>query len=279
MMTKKDLSKQSKTFYDSKEADELYHYLLGGNDNHVGLYDEDNASIEAASKNIVLAMAKKIPRIKKSSRMLDLGSGYGGAVRVIAEEFGCKIDCLNISEIQNKRNEAKTKKAGLDNLINITTGNFESIFFDHETFDLIWSQDALQHSDKKEKVFSELSWVLKPGGRFIFTDLLEAKDCPEGGLDELYAHFPSLSLGSTKSYKRLVLGNDLQNVYAKELPEQLLNHSKKVIKKINDNRKTVDKKSNKAFVEKTLKGLDIIVNLVEKGHLSWGIMLFQKRNT
>lgn len=278
-MTKRDLSEISKAYYDSKEADQLHHQILGGNDNHVGLYDEDNSTIVDASKNIVLAMAKKIPRIKKSSKMLDLGSGYGGSVRIIAEEFGCKIECLNISEIENKHNEVKTKKAGLDNLINITTGNFESILFDHETFDLIWSQDALQHSNNKEKVFSELSWVLKPGGRFIFTDLLQTNDCPAGGLDELYEHFPNVDLGSIKTYKRITLGSDLQNVYAKELPEQLLNHNKKVIEKIKKERTALSKKSNKAFVDKTLKGLDIIVDLAEKGHLSWGIMMFQKRNT
>ncbi len=278
IMIDKDFSAISKDYYDSKEADEFHHHIFGGENNHIGMYDEKHTNVKDASRNIILAMTKKLPRIKKSSKMLDLGSGYGGAARVIAEEFGCKIECLNISETENKRNLAKTKKAGFDNLINITEGNFESIFFDHESFDLIWSQDALQHSNKKDKVFSELTWVLKPGGRFIFTDLLEGVDCPEGGLDELYDHFPAMSLGSVKSYKRLSLGGDLQNVYSKELPEQMINHCTKVLEIVKSQYKQVVKKSNEAFVKKTVKGIELMKEAGEKGHLSWGVMLFQKRN-
>lgn len=47
--------------------------------------------------------------------------------------------------------------------------NLQDLSFPHDTFDLVITQDVLEHVACPEKAFSEIYRVLKPGGYFIFT--------------------------------------------------------------------------------------------------------------
>jgi len=47
--------------------------------------------------------------------------------------------------------------------------NLQDLSFPDETFDLVITQDVLEHVDHPEKAFSEINRVLKPGGYHIFT--------------------------------------------------------------------------------------------------------------
>lgn len=278
-MTEEDVLKKIANYYNSKEASAYQQLILGGDSSHIGMYDNDKQSIAEACHNTTVTMIQKLPKFKKSSIVLEIGSGYGTVTRYVAEEFGCKkMTCLNISEQENKVNESKNKKAKLDDLITVTAGNYESILADFESFDVILSQDALTYSKDKDKVFSEVSWVLKPGGRFLFTDLLESVDCPDGALDAIYDHFPNIEFCSVKSYKRLTLRRELENVYAREFPEDLVMHYKKIKEALKVQSAKLAKKTSASFVKEKQKGIQLLLDAAEKGHLSWGILQFQKRN-
>ena len=223
-------------------------------------------------------MVKILPTIKRGHRILVLGSGYGGAARYLAEEFGCKVDCLNISELQNKRNEALTKKAGLEDKVKIIQGKFEELPYDRDTIDLVWSQDALLHSEDKIKVFREIKRVLNSSGRLIFSDLMQSDDCPEDVLKKILARLNLKDLGSFKKYKRIAQRADLEQVYLREMPDQLATHYAKVLENLNDMWNKLIIKSDKEFLEREKQGLADWIDASHKGYLNWGILQFQKRN-
>jgi SAM-dependent methyltransferase len=58
---------------------------------------------------------------------------------------------------------------GYRNKDGILCENLQDLSFPDETFDLVITQDVLEHVDRPEKVFSEIYRVLKPGGYHIFT--------------------------------------------------------------------------------------------------------------
>lgn len=277
-MSEKNLVEITKNYYDSKEADEFYFHVWGGEDIHIGIYDKKHQSIKEASRNTVLKMVKKIPPIKKNSKILDIGSGYGGAARYLAKKYGCKVDCLNLSETENERNRELTKKAELDELVTVTMGNFEKIPFERESYDIVWSQDALLHSNRKEKVFREVARVLKPEGRFIFTDPMQSDDCPDGALKDVLPRIHLEELGSVRLYRRLANRADLERVLIKEMPGQLVKHYTTVLETLNEQYDTVVKKSSEAYIKNMITGLKHWIEAGEKGYLNWGILQFQKRN-
>ena len=172
-------------YYDSTPADEFYFKIWGGDHIHVGIYNHSKESIRDSSPRIVKMMASKL-KLNSNTTLLDLGSGYGGAARYLAKNFGCQVTCLNLSSHQNNRNRDLNKKNDLDHLITVVEGNFEDIPFPENSFDVAWSQDAIVHSADRELVVQEVARVLNDRGEFIFTDLMQTYDCPKSILKPIY---------------------------------------------------------------------------------------------
>jgi len=275
-MAEKDLVKITQEYYDSEEADNFYYHIWGGEDIHVGIYPTPETPVKEASQRTVATMITMLPHLSKDTTILDIGAGYGGAARYIAKEFGCKVDCLNLSETENKRNRERNKQAGLSELVSVTTGNFEQLPFRDEKYDIVWSQDAILHSDRKKKVFEEAHRVLKPGGVFILTDPMQSDDCPDGVLDPILERIHLKEMGSVQRYRQLAKELGMQELAVKEMPEQLVNHYSHVLQAVENNYDDIIKKSNEAYIQKMMNGLQHWIEGGKKNYLNWGILVFKK---
>ena len=71
-----------------------------------------------ASRRTVETMAGLIDGLGPDTRVVDLGSGYGGAARYLAGTYGCKVTCLNLSgtQIEDASLEALSVLANLKEL-------------------------------------------------------------------------------------------------------------------------------------------------------------------
>jgi SAM-dependent methyltransferase len=152
----------ARDYYDSEEADNFYATIWGGEDIHVGIYEESR-DIREASRATVDRMAKHLGSIE-GKHVLDLGAGFGGAARVLAREYGARVTCLNLSRVENERNRQLTREAGLGDRIAIIDGSFDAMPFDEVQFDIAWSQDAILHAPDRRAVLDEIARVLAPGG-------------------------------------------------------------------------------------------------------------------
>ncbi|HNU81236.1 MAG TPA: class I SAM-dependent methyltransferase [Candidatus Paceibacterota bacterium] len=98
---------------------------------------------------------------KKKGKLLDLGCGYGeDLVHFQKEDF--EVYGIDVSKEMVKEAEKKSQGA------KVSVSSFEKLPYDEETFDIIFSRYALQHSDKITPIFKEVSRVLKKGGEFVF---------------------------------------------------------------------------------------------------------------
>jgi sarcosine/dimethylglycine N-methyltransferase len=177
-----DVVRTAREYYNSDDADAFYHNVWGGEDIHIGLYGSPSEAIAAASERTVATRAARLPKLDAHSRVIDLGAGYGGAARWIAERTGCRVTCVNLSETQNERNRALTKAAGLADRIEVLDASFENVPCATGAYDVVWSQDSILHSGDRARVLREVDRLLKPGGEVIFTDPMQADDCPAGVL-------------------------------------------------------------------------------------------------
>ena len=69
-------------------------------------------------------------------------------------------------------------------------------------FDLVWSQDALCHAADRAAVFAEARRVLRPGGAFVFSDILLAEDAPMEHALAFTAVNAVQNLGTRQAYLR-----------------------------------------------------------------------------
>ncbi len=273
----KDVVKISKDYYDSSDADGFYYSVWGGEDIHIGIYDDNESDIASASLNTVKTMASQLTNITQSSKVLDIGAGYGGAARFLTKEFNCKVDCLNLSEKQNRRNEEKNKELGLNDRIGVFNGNFESLPFENESYDIVWSEDAILHSGQKKQVIEEVARVLRPGGKFVFTDPMQSDNCPEGVLQNIFDRINLDSMGSLNFYRTTCQNVGLKEIKFIDLSNQLINHYSHVKEQLITVKNDLQTNVSSEYIEKMLKGLDHWVEGGKQGYLKWGIHLFEKK--
>ena len=220
-------------------------------------------------------MAKMLPELGKGTKVLDLGAGYGGAARYLASEFGASVTCLNLSETQNRRNREITKEAGLADRIEVLQGNFEQLALEDGSFDVVWSQDSFLHSDKRSQVLKEARRVLKPGGTLIFTDPMQADDCPQGVLAPVLERIHLSSLASFSFYEGAGREVGLEPVELLRLTTQLGRHYGRVREELSNRYDEMVELSTQGYVDRMLAGLQHWVDAESKGYLAWGILKFK----
>jgi sarcosine/dimethylglycine N-methyltransferase len=273
---KADIRDVTEDYYDSDDADTFYSTIWGGEDLHIGLYDTTD-DIRAASDLTIAEMVKRLPKLTERSRVLDMGAGYGGAMRTLVRDTGCNAVCLNISETQNEYNLGKIRAAKLGNKINVRHGVFEDVPEEAETFDVVWSQDSFLHSDQRDKVISEAFRVLKPGGHLIFTDPMQADDVPPGVLQPVYDRLQLNSLGSMRFYREVAEALGFEVVEQDDMTAQLRNHYARVREELLANYdKLRETGSSAEYLDKMALGLENWVKAADAGHLAWGIQTFRK---
>lgn len=262
-------------YYNSDDADAFYSTIWGGEDLHLGIY-QDTDDIRAASFATVDRMAGLLPDLGPETKVIDLGSGYGGSGRPLAKRFGCSVTGLNLSETQNDRNRLMTARAGLADKVQALHGNFEDVPVANDAFNVVWSQDAFLHSGHRDRIMAEAFRVLKPGGRFVFTDPMQADDCPAGVVQPIYDRLYLESLGSFGSYETLarLVGLEIEEIVDHSL--QLAIHFRRVREELLANRGAVEEAASTAYVERMIDGLQRWVKGGEAGHLAWGIFHLRK---
>ncbi|XOV89928.1 MAG: SAM-dependent methyltransferase [Pseudomonadota bacterium] len=266
----------AETYYDSADADRFYEKIWGGEDIHIGLYDEPGISIPAASHKTVSLMTAQLKNLNNSSRAIDLGAGYGGSARELARTFGCHVTCLNLSERQNARNRKLNKQKRFEHKISVTHGSFESIPDPDASMDLVWSQDAFLHSGQREKVMDEIDRVLKPGGELIFTDPMQSDDCPPGVLQPVYDRLELASLASVGWYRNQLAARGFEEISYLPLVEQLRNHYDRVGQELAMRQQELVGEISTDYLIRMLQGLANWVQAADKGYLAWGILHFRK---
>jgi len=270
-----DVREVTESYYDSDDADTFYSTVWGGEDLHIGIYDKTN-DIREASAETVDRMADMLDGLDGDAKVLDIGAGYGGSARRIAKKFGSSVRCLNISEIQNDTNRHKNNRQGLADKVSVVHGVFEDIPEQDGSYDVVWSQDAILHSDQRAQVLAEVYRVLKPGGEFIFTDPMQADDCPQDVLQPVYDRLQLTSLGSFRFYREAALSQGFQVLDQVDLTTHLRNHYDRVREELITNYDKLTEQASKEYLDKMIQGLANWVQAADAGHLAWGIQRFRK---
>lgn len=262
-------------YYDSNDADKFYELVWGGEDIHIGLY-EPGMSVFEASRRTVEKMAGMLGSLDSASSVIDLGAGYGGSGRYLAGRFGCHATCLNLSEVQNQRNRELNRQQGLEKRVKVLHGSFEQVPEEDRSFDVVWSQDAFLHSGQRATVLSEIARILKPGGQVIFTDPMQADDCPEGVLQPVYDRLSLQNLASPGFYREHFQALGFQELAFLELTHQLRTHYASIRDNLRSRYQELSAHISTAYLDRMIAGLGNWVDAADRGYLAWGIFHFRK---
>jgi len=197
------------------------------------VFQDDYTGEQGYNPDADLGLGCGIPtqyaQIKEGDTVIDLGSGAGNDVfvaRSIVGENG-KVIGLDMTEEMIQKAVKNNSKLGYEN-VEFKLGDIEKMPIESDIADVVISNCVLNLVPDKQKAFSEIYRVLKPGSHFCISDIVIDGKLPEGlkKSAEMYAGCVSGALQKDE-YLNIIEQNGFNNVEIKkikviELPDELL---------------------------------------------------------
>jgi len=127
-----------------------------------------------------VANPHRVAPIEEGSIVVDIGCGAGMDLLLAAKSAGPRGRAIGIdmTEAMAEKARASARAAGLDN-VEVRLGDAMSLPLEDASADVVISNGVLNLTSDKAVAFGEVFRVLKPGGRFLYADIVVANELSE----------------------------------------------------------------------------------------------------
>lgn len=153
--------------------------------------------------------AANMLRLTPDSRVLEIGSGWGGPARYLAHTTGCHVTGLDVQEEMHTVASELTARAGLSSRVTHVLGDalehpLPSVSgFDLSAgFDAIVSWLAIHHIPERPRLFKRLAGALKPGGQIYIEDLCQRAPFAQADMADVRNTLHGVSMTTADDYVR-----------------------------------------------------------------------------
>jgi arsenite methyltransferase len=140
----------------------------------------DNLPHESTASFAGVANPHRIDRIAEGAVVVDIGCGAGMDLLLAAKSVGRNGRAIGIDMTESMRAKAlaAAQIAALEN-VELRLGDAMSLPLDSESVDVVISNGVLNLCPDKSVAYTEVFRVLKPGGRFLYGDIVVASELSE----------------------------------------------------------------------------------------------------
>jgi phosphoethanolamine N-methyltransferase len=212
--------------------------------------------------------------LKPGVRVLDVGSGIGGAAFHLARKYGARVVGIDLAghmiDIANER----TAQYGLGDSVTSILGDVLTTDFP-EKFDIVWSRDALMHVPDKARLFSRLFSLLNPGGRIVITDYARGKT-PGSPEFEAYIAKTGYSVVEPEQYGQYLRDAGFTDVVVDDATGKFIEILRDEVRRLQAERTDFVGAFSEADLSYIIERWEMKVRFCQAGDMKWGIYLGTK---
>lgn len=120
--------------------------------------------------------------------VLDVGCGLGGALFMMASDYGANAFGIDLSENMATAANERATAYGLSDHVTVVHGDIVAYDSPYQ-FDVVHSREVFIHIHDKQALFAKLYDSLKPGGQLLFTNYCGGPDEPTEAFAQYIAEF------------------------------------------------------------------------------------------
>lgn len=131
------------------------------------LFAHDQDHYGALAANDALALRA---HLREGMHVADFCAGLGGTARYLAHRYGVAVTGIELSPVRVEGANTLTRLVGMSDRVKVVAGDVTAAPLEGGSVDAVVSQEALLHVPDKPRAIAEAYRVVRPGGRFAFTD-------------------------------------------------------------------------------------------------------------
>ncbi|WP_165074102.1 methyltransferase domain-containing protein [Paludisphaera rhizosphaerae] len=212
--------------------------------------------------------------LKPGVRVLDVGSGIGGAAFHLVEKYGAQVVGIDLAEEMIAVGHERATTAGMSDKVQFILGDVLETTFP-EKFDLAWSRDAFMHIPDKKKLFTTLFGLLKPGGKLIITDYARGKT-PGSHEFEDYIKKTGYSVIEPEQYGKVLESVGFTDVVVDDATETFVDILKREERRLVEERQTFLSDFSEKDLDYLVDRWNMKIGFCKAGDMKWGIYLATK---
>jgi len=213
--------------------------------------------------------------IKPGMRVLDVGSGIGGAAFDLVKRYDAQVTGIDLAEEMVAVGHDRAKAAGMSDKVQFILGDVLKTDFP-EKFDLLWSRDAFMHVPDKAKLFAKLYSLLKDGGKLIITDYARGKT-PASPEFEQYIKDTGYSVVEPQQYGKILEGAGFVDVIVDDATATFVDILERESKRLRDHRQDFLSDFSPEDLNYLVERWAMKERFCEAGDMKWGIYLAARR--
>lgn len=208
--------------------------------------------------------------LRPGARVLDVGSGIGGAMFHLAKTYGAKLVGVDLASEMIAIAHDRAKEAGSPPGVESILGDVLTLPLEEGSFDLVWSRDALMHIPDKPRLFKRLFSLNKPGGRLVITDYAKGVGTRSPEFHE-YIEKTGYHVVDPAAYGELLAGAGYRDVVVEDATDRFVGILERELKLLEDNRADFLESFSEEDLNYLVARWKMKIGFCQDGDMKWGI--------
>jgi phosphoethanolamine N-methyltransferase len=212
--------------------------------------------------------------LRPGARVLDVGSGIGGAAFHLAQAHGAKVTGIDLAEEMVAIAQERVARLGLSDSVSFVLGDVLETSFP-EPFDIIWSRDAFMHIPDKARLFSRLYSLMATGGRLVITDYARGRT-PGSPEFERYIEKTGYSVIEPETYGEILRAAGFVNVVVDDATAKFVEILRSEEDRLVSNRADFLASFSASDLDYLVDRWNMKIGFCQADDMKWGIYLADK---